>query len=196
MRTRTLLVTAALTALPVLAAAQDSDNMITYKGLALGATKDEFAARFPDWSCRETYCRFSWDACWNDAYRKKLDTSGCHERNSLGGAGIESATASFRDDKLQSIFFSLKSENVDRLIKAVSARYGAPTRVDDEPFVTRAGVSHANVLATWEQPGLWFSSRRHSGSLGSGYASLKTSEQLARDLEELKARKAKDKSDF
>lgn len=184
--------------------AQSPGGGVTYKGLALGATKAEFSAKFPDFACKPDWCDYESRRCAGslggtskeavDAYRERV--RGCADRNSLGGAWVESATAYFRGDQVYKITFSMGSSHVENLIKSARERYGAPSSIDEAPFRTKGGASFPNMAATWEGGGAQLYARVNSGKMGDGFAMLVTLEELRRAAEARKDNVKKGASDF
>jgi hypothetical protein len=184
--------------------AQSSEAGITYKGVPLGVSREEFAAKFPDYRCRDAMCTYDGEACAGktgpklapnrEAYLER--NQACIERTSLGGAYVESATAHFRDGKLSRMAFYMPSRQVNTLIDAARQRYGKATDTDEAPFKTKGGGTFDNLRITWEINGTLLIATSNGPRLGTGSAVLTSTAEIDRSAAERKADVKKSATDF
>lgn len=127
-----------------------TDDSITYRGVALGATQEEYAAKLPDHRCRpaEGVCRFVLQQC-RRAEPGGRPPSDCATRNALFGAQVTATTAEFRERRLVALSFELDPSQVGRLATALEERFGAPTPVEVGPTAAAGGRSMARRDRVW-----------------------------------------------
>lgn len=179
---------------PFVAWAQAAD--ITYKGVPLGASMEEYKAKLPDHDCLtgsscmyipEVHCQMRGStgellACW--------------DRNTFGGIRPFSVNSYFREGRLVRVNFSFRSSSFEFLTEAVKERIGEPTTVADRPVQTRAGVQLVDRIMTWEQPSMILTVSRYGSTIDRGFATLTTPEERDRQREEAEGSKKRRAKDF
>ena len=165
---------------------------ITYKGVPLGASIEEYKAKLPDHKCSTTECIFIVERECSRYDQHRLRTSeelkDCYERNSFGGAFPQSVFSSFRDGKLVQFLFTFPTGNFFELTAALKERLREATKVVDQPIQTRAGVQLQNREMTWERPGMLLIISRYGASVDQMFARITTPEEQMRRLEEFKTK--------
>jgi hypothetical protein len=152
-----------------------SQQAVSYKGVSLGASLQEFKEKLPDFSCSSSgICDYSYKSCTLLGGAAEA----CRTRTSFGGATVQGGTARFRDGKLAYLGFRIDSREVGALIEVLRERLDAPTRLSEEPAITRAGVTVPNIEAVWERAELRVSARKHGLQIGEGIVTVMTPEEL------------------
>lgn len=180
-----------ISAMASLAWSQPSDA-VTYKGVALGASLAEYKEKLPDHRCYSADCDFSIKLCVSE----RPVPGECSSRNSFGGARIERATAKFREAQLAYVLLMTASREISPLIDVLRERLGPPTKLSEEPFKTRGGLTAENVEAIWETPSMHLKVRRHGTSLGEGIVVLTTPTELAALAQDRAAKVKQGAKDF
>ncbi len=194
---KTSVIVACLLATGLVHAQTQPPEPFSYKGMALGAAKDEFASKMTDWECRGSMCSYLHMACWDKAYRIDRDsTEGCVSRNTFGGVRVSSGNATFRDGKLSQLYLSVSSLHAKEAMQTVAGRFGKPDEVDETPFKTQGGGTFPNMRMSWRQSEARMSIWMNSGKLGSGSILLQSEDELRRQMEERKERTTKGSRDF
>lgn len=166
-----------------------SAQQVTYKGLAFGATMDEFKERFPDHQCWANKCAYASFAC-----KAGYDT--CAERNSFGGVHLKSAHSEFRDGKLVAIRMMFSTGDFYSLAGALKERLGEPQAVVESKVQTRAGVKLDNQELKWDKNGALLSISRYGSTINEGSVTYITREEEQRQIAEWEAKKKAGAKDF
>lgn len=172
---RQLFAVLAACAAPGLAHAQPAPAPITYQGVAIGATLEVFAARLPDFQCHAGACTYDMAACAGMGDARGFSAArmqGCMERTAIAGAWVTRAWAQFKDGRLARIAFTLPSDQVDKLMAALTERHGPPHTLDETRIRTQSGASFPNRRASWDLGGTSLSAVQRSLERESGAATL------------------------
>ena len=181
--------------------AQSDD--ITYKGVPLGASMEEYKTKLPDHECltqsscmyiRDVHCRYLNDG--RGGIRSGTQLQECWQRNSFGGAFLVNVNSYFREGRLVRVSFTFPTSGFNGLTEAVKERIGEPTKVVDRPVQTRAGVQLVDREMTWERPGMILTGSRYGSTINNGYATLTTPQERDRGREEAEAQKKLRAKDF
>ena len=129
------------------------------KGVPLGASMAELQAKIPGFTCAGSKCQFSLDsytrsecgpfstsASYNECYHRAVAAT------DFGPAHVLSYTAEFRDNKLGRMSLSVGQIFIDRIVIALTEKYGTPTSDIVKPIQNRAGATFGNRVAIWERP--------------------------------------------
>lgn len=180
--------------------AQSED--ITYKGVALGMSLEEYKAKLPDHQCftnscmysRELHCKYLNDGRGGIMTGTQLIE--CMQRNTFGGVAVHTAYADFREGRLVAIRFTINASAFDILTGAAKERLGEPTKVVDRTVQTRAGAKLENREMIWERPSMILRVERYGSTINNGSASLMTPQERDRMLSEFESQKKKGAKDF
>jgi hypothetical protein len=169
--------------------AQAQDESISYKGVTLGSSMEEYMTKLPEHDCLVRQCTYLAVSC-----EKK--SAKCREKNSFGGVNVSFASSYFRDDKLVRISIRFRSGDFDTLEAAVSDRLGAPTKSENKSIQNRMGAIFENRDVIWERPGMSLRIGRHGAEIGVGYAHLVTPDEVARQTAESESKNKAAAKDF
>lgn len=164
----------AFTFCALLTGASAQEPPVAFKGVALGASVEEYKQGLPDHRCRPDKCDFSLRL----ECVPRPDFEDCLKRNSFGGARVELVTSTFRDGKLAHMLLIMSSFAATDVQGALREKLGEPTRVSTEPFRTRGGASADNADLTWERGPYVVRARQHSARLGEGTVVITTQTEL------------------
>ena len=146
--------------LPLAAIAQPGN--FEFNGISLGITQAQFVERFPlvdcrkqektrlaDISCggvREIVCRSVPRAVSNCGEQLVKDYT-------YEGVDVLAINVHFYSDVLSRLSVYFKPDDFDRVVRALSARYGKPSHSATTPFRTPAGAIHENAAVGWSGSG-------------------------------------------
>ncbi len=166
----------------VASASAGTADSISYAGVALGATIEEYAAKLPDHRCRpaEGVCRFVLDQCRRA--KPGRPPNDCATRNALLGAPVRTATADFREGQLASLSFTLEPAQVGRLAKALEERFGPPAAAGaGQSGRAGAAAQPSPGGRVWSRPDDWeMRLEQGSGRPALGLARLTAAKELER----------------
>lgn len=165
----------------VASASAGTADSISYAGVTLGATVEEYAAKLPDHRCRpaEGVCRFVLDQC----HRAKpgRPPNDCATRNAFLGAQVRTATADFRENQLVSLSFTLEPAQVGHLAKALEEQFGPPASAGAGQSGRGGAAQPSPGGRVWSRPDDWeMRIEQSSGRPASGLARLTAAKELER----------------
>lgn len=121
-----------------------------FRGVAFpGASKDEVMKKL---SIDRRFCRA---------------TSCLDQRFALGDVSI-TTLFDFKDDRLTQIYLQFRSSGFDAVKEIFTERYGPPTRVEDTPVRTKAGVEYENQTVVWLGDAVEIHLVRYGGNIDEG----------------------------
>jgi hypothetical protein len=123
--------------------AHAQDQRISFKGIALGATKAEYIAAFPDFVCKEDSC------AWQPYFCANRGGDACLTRNEWAGVVPNGVLSEFTDGKLSSVSIFFTAKAYSQVASAARERYGAPAIDQRLPFQTKGGGKFNNRHMGW-----------------------------------------------
>lgn len=187
---------AIVAACAVMASTGIAQEALTYKGIKIGVTQNEFQAALPDYVCKPNYCSYSSGSCSpitarNSTAQYMAQSDACEKRTSFGGAMVTNGFASFVDGKLIRVTFTLPTFHAKHLMESITAKYGAPASVDDTPVKNRMGAEFENSRRVWVSGDDRLAVTLRSGRIEDGSAVL--SGKVSAELAEKERATAKEK---
>ena len=95
----------------------------------------------------------------------------------------------FSDDKLGSIMVTFKTDDFDRILASLNARYGDAEETE-EPIQTNAGVTYLNKRAFWKFPDASLRLIRYASNINHGAFQMRGNEH-SRLMEERRKKSIK-----
>jgi hypothetical protein len=135
---------AALAFLPALAGAQAA---IDFRGVPLGATEAEFAAKLPGFNCRGP-------AAGAEHLADRLCVAGpgaFREDRMFGGVETKMLFASFVADRLVGVSAAFNPRDFSAVLAALHEKFGKPNSIERPEFQTMGGVKTQNEVVTWKR---------------------------------------------
>jgi hypothetical protein len=186
-------------------AAQEAQQRITYKGIALASSLQAFRDALPPFVCVAGSCKFNREDCQGssrgilepaifEAYVKRGDK--CKQETSFGGALVLSGQAIFVEDRLAEVDLIAPSSHMDTLAASVSERFGPPASAIDTTIRSRAGAEFPNWIKTWRVGPDHLILELRSGRVDNGRVVIVSDERLSAKQAAQKRQATSDSKDF
>ncbi len=127
-----------------------------FRELKWGATQEQVSREFPYAVCKAQQRELS---DWDCTVYGGETINGVPVLLILGGYTTGRAVGFSR------FMFSFPSAEVRRIVDAFESRYGRPTRVEEEEFVTRGGARVPNAIWQWDFPNAIITVRQYGSRL-------------------------------
>jgi hypothetical protein len=178
-----------------------ADEEITYKGVGIGASIEEYKKKLPDHDCATgTGCHYFDDL---DCYYKKppqIETSahvmGCIERNSFGGSGVKTASSLFIDKKMVSLRLTFGHASFYSLSESLNAKMGKPSSVNEFEVQNKNGATFMDSTTTWTTNNAVISLDKYCAKLDKTCITIEGIAYKEKSQAEALERKAKAAKDF
>lgn len=153
-----------------------ADQQIDFKGTALGASEQDFAAKHARYRCSDTEPKFrslSDRTCFilgkpDKSFQDPKDRDGTF-------AGVPANIfANFYDNRLHRISVSLFASEFGRVLKALNERYGTPDSFETPVVKNRMGAEFQNAVAVWKRDGVSLKAEKYGSDLSTSSVSYTT----------------------
>lgn len=168
-----------------------SGQAIEFKGVKLGATREEFTTAHPRFDCKP---RYMYDPC--ETYWMLRPKGDWYDDPSYAGEKVESIFVNFKDEKLARVSIDFRSESFERIVLAVTSKYGKPNRMLRSTVETRLGVKRQNDHVMWSKPDGEISISRYGSTIDNGVVLMRSTSTIAADREAEKKKQEEAKKDL
>ena len=166
---------------------------LAFKGFALGGSRAEFLARFPDFRCTAHICSFSPGISCSGTTPAARD---CVLRNTYGGIVPVSITAIFHEELLDAVMVSYSPKHFEVLAEAATERFGPPKTTEEERLRTQLGVEYLNITHTWAWTEGMLRVSRFGRTIDQGTVSITSAAMFQRSLERVRRSKERAPKDL
>jgi hypothetical protein len=155
---------------------------LTFKGLALGATQEQFKAVMPGIECTPTMCHMLLQAQCR-GLRGFDEIRACQRQFDYGGQVVLWLSGDFEEGGLMAINARLDTRAFKPLLEAMVERFGAPTADEPRTVQNRMGASFDDRRVTWIRGDALLVLRQRSSKLDEAAVSLVSQSFLKRQRE-------------
>ena len=178
-----------------------ASDFITYKGVTIGSSLEEYKAKLPDHDCNGSgnCIYFAIASCTKPSAQtdKSTDAVGaCITRNSFGGVFVDSVQSSFINGNLAAIEITINSNFFDGLVDTLSLRFGKPKKTEVFEVKNKLGAVFLNKKIDWVADETVFSIEKYGGSINKSVGYLTSTNELFRKETERVNQKIKNSQDF
>lgn len=179
-------------------------DALSYKGVRLGASMDEFRENLPDYLCTNTNCtykKYTCDGAPVNASKEAMDlfsvrSNLCRTRTSFGGAMVNDGFALFQNRRFSKLILTIPSLHMEALLNSVEQRYGKPKSSNEISFINSMGVTFPNWQKTWVIGNDYLTLILRVGRVDEGSAVLTSGAQAKAEDEERANQTQKGSKDF